>query len=754
MKISQLIAVMCLLVVSDHSHAQTTEKEIGLEEITVTAQRRAESLQEAAIPVSAVSGQTLVDQSITQAADLTRIVPSLQIAPASALTQIYLRGIGTFGANAWAEQGVAFNLDGVYLSRPSAPVGLFYDLERIEVLKGPQGTLYGRNATGGALNVLTARPNFDGLNGYVNAEFGDYSEFKTSAAINIPASDQLAFRFAGQYATHDGYLSDGYDDEDSWSTRGKLRFKNDAGTDIIVSADYAHIGGAGSGGSIMPLIGNGNEYIGSSDPRTIAEYLTRTPTPPVPQIIAQDDGYQDNDFYGIIAEANFDLGFGTLTVLPAFRKTELDFVSYASSFLIDVTEDAKQSSLEARLGGDSDHTTWVAGLYYFDESVDANQLYDQASNATYIVNSLDTKSFAAFGQLTYSLTNRFRIVGGIRSTKDNKKQDSYVESRPFVGFVPPGPPDFIPIIISIPTTATTDVDFDKVTWKAGVEFDATDESLLYANVSTGFKSGILFGGLGRNWSEPEVLTAYTIGSKNRFLDNTLQLNLEAFYWDYQDQQISHLGPTQVGTTPGGPIYGPVFLTENAGQATIYGLEASMKAQVSRNGLLSVDVQYLNTEYDKFQYLAYSTSGPAPVVGCDIAPTSLIGAAPQAMIYAVDCAGQPLTNAPRWSANVSYDHSFDLGGGGRIDLHLGTLLESSRYLSIDFLDLGKQDSYTMSNARLSFAPGSERYTVTAFVNNIEDERVFSNSLQSPAKPGTIYNQSRPPRTYGLRLSVDF
>ncbi len=747
-----LSATLSLLVASDLSYAQAPEQG-GLEEIIVTAQRREETLQNAALAVSAISGQRLVDESVSQATDLTRLVPSIQVAPASSFTQIYLRGVGTFGANAWAEQGVAFNLDGVYLSRPAAPAGLFYDLERIEVLKGPQGTLYGRNASGGALNVITAKPDFEGLGGYFNAEVGDNNAFKTSAALNAPLSEQFAMRLSGQYVERDGFLSDGYDDEETWALRGQLGFDNQSNTSITLSADFANVGGAGSGGSIMPLLST-SEYIGPSDPRTIAEYLTRPPTPPVPQIIAQDDGYQDNDFFGAIAEANIDLGFAMLTVIPAYRKTDLDFVGYAASFLVDVVEVSEQTSIEARLGGETELTTWTAGLYYFDESTEANQFFDQASNATLIISDLATESFAAFGQLTYALTDQFRLVAGLRSTRDNKVQDSYLESRPFVGFVPPGPPDFIPIILTIPTVAITDVDFDEVTWKAGIEYDAAEDSLLYASVSTGFKSGILFGGSGQNYSEPELLTAYTIGSKNRFLDNRLQLNLEAFYWDYEDQQISHLGPTQVASTPGGPIFGPVFLTENAGQATILGLEVDLVAQVSDHGLLSVNLQYLDTEYDDFQYLAYSTSGPAPVINCDVTPTTLVGATPIAAIYAVDCSGKPLVNAPEWSTNISYDHAFDLSGGSRIDLHLGTLLESSRYLSIDFLELGEQDSYMMSNARLSYTPASERYTVAAFANNLEDERVFSNSLQSPVKPGTIYNQNRPPRTYGLRLMVNF
>lgn len=726
----------------------------GLEEIVVTAQRREENLQRAAIAVSAVSGDSLVQQSITDATDITRLVPSLQITRGSANVQIYLRGVGTFAGNAFAEQGVAFNLDGVYLDRPAAPAGLFYDLERIEVLKGPQGTLYGRNASGGAINVITAKPRLGEFGGFVNAEYGNYDTIKASAAVNVPLGDNVALRVSGQHASHDGYFNDGYDDEDTQA--GRIQLKAEAGVfDILVAADYAHIGGKGSGGTITPLLfGGGDDRLGPSDPRVIAEYLSRPPTPPVPQIIATDDGFQDNNIFGISATINADLGFATLTFIPAYRDTDLNFESYASSFLIDVVEKSKQTSAELRLANDGDRLKWVLGAYYLNLDIEAEQFFNQASNGTVIDSSLETESFAVFGQATWSVTDDFRVTGGLRYTTDNKKQLTNAQTLPFVGFVPPGPPDFIPIILNIPTLAVTDVDFDELTWKAGIELDVGPRSLLYASVSTGFKSGILFSAIGRNYSDPETLTAYTVGLKNRFLDNRMQLNLEAFYWSYKDQQISHLGPVQVASTPGGPIFGPVFLTENAGAATIYGAEAELLFQLTPDDLLSANLQYLNATYDELTYQFYSTSGAAPVIGCAVTPTTLTGASPAARIFDVDCSGRPLINSPEVTLNVGYEHTFDFGESGRVILGADTRLEGDRFVSIDYSPEGTQDAFTMTNARITYETASGKYAVTAFVTNIEDEIVFSNSFQSPVKSGVFYNQLRPPRTYGVRASVKF
>jgi iron complex outermembrane receptor protein len=211
---------------------------------------------------------------------------------------------------------------------------------------------------------------------------------------------------------------------------------------------------------------------------------------------------------------------------------------------------------------------------------------------------------------------------------------------------------------------------------------------------------------------------------------------------------------QVATTPGGPIFGPVFTTENAGQATIYGAEFELQWQPTRHDVFVANLQYLHTNYDELNYQFYSTTGAPPVLGCAATLTTQIGASPQARIYDVNCSGRPVVNAPKFALNLGYQHTFDLGHSGRIIAGADTRIESSRYLSIDFLPDGRQGNYMMSNARLTWETQSGNFGVTAFVNNLEDELVFSNSLQSPAKPGTIYNQIRPPRTYGVRATFRF
>lgn len=722
----------------------------GLQDIVVTAQRREENLQKAALAVSAVAGSLLTEQGITQSTDLSRLIPAIQIQPAHSYTQIYLRGVGTFGANSYAENSVAFNLDGVYLSRPAGPSALFYDLERIEVLKGPQGTLYGRNATGGAINIITAKPKLDRLEGYVNAEYGNYDTFKGSGALNVPIGDSAALRIAGQVAQHDGYFSDGSDDERTRAVRGQF-FLAPAGSgiDLTLSVDYAHLGGVGGGGTIVPLVQD-HERLGASDPRVQAAYQSYAPTAPVPQIVIPDAGSQDNRFFGTHATLNADLGFAKLTVIPAYRWTHYDVTSMSGGFVLDINEESHQASIEARLAAQSGRLNWVLGGYLFSEKVDSDQSFDQASNRTTFLSDLDTRSAAVFGQATYSVLDNFRVTGGLRYTSDTKKQDTQTHTIPFVGFVP-GVFPLQPIFVDIPSVALSDQTAHKVTWKAGVEFDVGPRSLLYASVSTGYKSGVLFPALApANVSRPETLDAYTLGSKNRFLDNRLQLNVEAFLWKYRDQQISHLGAVNVA--PG--IFGPVFITDNAGSLTIYGAEAELVFQITPADLFSANVQYLHTKYDALEYLSYSTSGVAPAVGCPVSLTGLVGTSPSARIYDVNCAGRSGVNAPKWTINLAYEHKFDLGNSGNIRVGVNTRIQSSRFLTIDFLPAASQEGFMKSDARISYETSDGKYSLTAFVNNLENKFTYSGSVQSPVKNGVFYNRVDPPRTYGLRASLHF
>lgn len=741
----------------------------GLDEIVVTAQRRTESLQKVAVAVTAVSGDALINAGASDPVGLSRLVPSLVVQPAAGTsTSLYLRGVGSQQGNSFGENPIALNLGGVFIARPSSLGGIFYDLERVEVVKGPQGTLYGRNATGGAINVIPRKPILGEFGGNASFEYGNYNSLKSAGALNIPLGDNVAMRLATQIVERDGFLSDGYQDDSGRAVRASILAKPSDGFSILISADYFHQGGMGIGsvlspGSAFPTgVSAGyaapalSERIGGSDPRSVAALSAYAGTLFAPPFCGgfggfvssgcvappKGDGFVDSDYYGINAEIQGDLGFATLTVVPAYRRSDNRYDGYAPGFLTRTDEVSKQTSLEARLSSNGNSALqYVVGAYYFKEDQDALNFFNQGNISTAkFTPNLNTKSFAVFGQGTYALTGSFRLVAGGRYTKEDRSQ--------LTAFASGGLPGVILPTLGAPFTG--DQEFKRFTWKLGVEADIGPASLLYANVATGFKAGGFFvASPPNNTFAPEKLTAYTIGSKNRFLDGRLQFNIEAFYWDYTDQQISFVGPVQSG-----PVLVPGGVTINAGRARMYGVDTEFRVKVGEHGLFSADFQYLNAKYKSLAYTALSASGGPIRNGCSVTNGRQAnpGTPIPSRLFDIDCSGFPTINSPEFSLNMGYDHEVPVG---ELTLVLGarTRIESSRYTNVEYLPEQKQGGYMTSDAYVSLEGPDKRWSLTAFVNNIEDETILGGTVVRPVLQ-TVYAVLRPPRTYGVRASINF
>jgi iron complex outermembrane recepter protein len=739
--------------------APSAEEAGGLQDIIVTAQRREESLQKAAVAVSAVTGDSLVAAGISDTAALGRLVPSLVIAPTGGSgTGFYLRGVGTLQGNAFGENPIAFNYAGVYVARPNAPVGTFYDLERVEVVKGPQGTLYGRNATGGAINVLPKRPQLGTFGGDLSAEYGNYDSKKISGALNVAMGDSFAIRVAGQIVDRDGYLSDGYSDDSGQAARISLLFEPEGNWSVLLTADYFHQGGKGVGGVLAPGAAFGNpsgfaypgyaapalsDRIGGSDPISIA--ALRASPPPAAAFLGNGfvappkaDGFNDNTFYGVSAAIEGDLGFGTLTIIPAYRRSEPNFRFYTFGFLGDVTEIDNQTSIEVRLASKSDQALrYVLGAYYFEEDQKAvNRFFQGAISDTRFQPNLETSSKAVFAQFTYDVTDSVRLVAGGRYTDETKRTDTPVQL-----FGPAGQ--------TANTRSNASLSASKFTWKAGIEADLGPQSLLYANVATGFKAGGFFVGSVDNSFKPETLTAFTIGSKNRFMDNRLQFNVEAFYWKYKDQQISFVGPVQI--VPG--IFAAGGKTVNAGNADFYGFEADMQFAVTPQTMFSANVLYNHTKYNSLSYVAISAGGGPLRNGCAVTADTSSPVAPPARLFNVNCAGQTGLNAPEFSGSASLEHTVELGSN--LDLVLGarTQFSSSYIVSLEYLPEEKQSGYLQADASVTLKSREDKWSLTGFINNIGNKTIISNAFARPVLQ-TVYAVVAPPRTYGVRVGFKF
>lgn len=741
----------------------------GLDEIVVTAQRREESLQKVAVAVTAVSGDALVNAGASDPVGLSRLVPSLVVQPAAGTsTSLYLRGVGSQQGNSFGENPIALNLGGVFIARPSSLGGIFYDLERVEVVKGPQGTLYGRNATGGAINVIPRKPILGEVSGNASFEYGNYNNVKAAGALNLPLGENVAMRLATQIVDRDGYLSDGYQDDSGQAVRASILAKPADGWSILLTADYFHQGGMGIGsvlspGSAFPAgVTAGyaapalSERIGGSDPRSVAALATYAGTLFAPPFCGgfggfvssgcvappKGDGFVDSDYYGISAELQGDLGFATLTVLPAYRRSDNRYDGYAPGFLTRTDEVSKQTSLEVRLSSNGQSALkYVLGAYYFKEDQKALNFFNQGNISTALFTpNLGTKSYAVFGQGTYALSDSFRIVAGGRYTKEDRTQLTAFASGGLPGVVLPA--------LGAPFTGNQE--FKRFTWKLGVEADVGPASLVYANVATGFKAGGFFvASPPNNTFAPEKLTAYTFGTKNRFLDGRLQLNIEAFYWDYTDQQISFVGPVQSG-----PVLVPGGVTINAGRARMYGIDTELRVKVGAHGLLSADFQYLNAKYKKLAYTALSASGGAIRNGCSVTNGRQAnpGTAIPSRLFDIDCSGFSTINSPEFSLNLGYDHEIPVG---ELMLVLGarTRIESSRFTNIEYLPEQKQGGYMTSDLYVTLEGPDKRWSLTGYVNNVEDETILGGTVLRPVLQ-TVYSVLRPPRTYGVRASINF
>lgn len=779
--------------------APAAANQSGIQDIVVTAQRRSENLQRAAVAVSAVSGDELKAAGVTRPTDLTALVPALQVASAAGPYNLfYLRGVGNFNANAFSDSAIAFNFAGVYLGRPSSATGFFYDLERIEVVKGPQGTLYGRNATGGAINVIPKRPELGKLGGDASVEYGKYNALRFDAALNIPLGDRAAFRVAGMRVKHNGYMNDGTDDQNDYGGRASLRLDASETLKVNVVGDYFHQGGTGSGstpllaplGNPLPSTFNVNDRIGYFSPEGQAFYTSQRAGTlgrnfyPFP---ADFRPFQRNHWWGISSTIDWQTPVGTLTVIPAYREGHLDYRSYTPGFQVRQKEGSSQKSVEARFATTERYPlrAIVGAFYYKEKTDDPFESYVSNWNGQFDTGPhLSTESKALFGRLTYAVTPAIRLNVGARQTWEDKSFSGQrisltrlcglppIQNCPLAPplpygstpatltgpgqlIVPPfGPPPYggFPDLINSPQLVQTAIvinqnnsaKFKKFTWRAGADWDITPRNLLYASFETGFKAGGFFFSPAGGAFQPEKIKAFTLGSKNRFFDNKLQLNAEFFYWKYSDQQISHL--INIGGVP-------TFATQNVGKATIKGAELEARFAATSTSMLTADVQYLDAKYNEFVFTQANNSGqPIPALfngtGC---PTTGFDAATNNS-FIVNCSGRRPANSPKWTINF--------GGQQRIPLSSGEIVadarahyQTSTFVGLEYVPVEFQRSYWLVDGALTFYGPERRFSVGAFVNNLFDKTVLAQSFPTPGT--AIYStQLRSPRLYGVRAGVKF
>ena len=709
-------ALLCSLAAA--SSAQTAAPETGrLADVTVTAQKIVQPSSKTALSLTAVSGEDLRTAGATTAVGLTNLIPNVQIAPGtSGSTDISIRGIGSTNTTEVGDPATAFHIDGVYLGRPQSAGATFYDLERVEVLRGPQGTLYGRNATAGAVNLITNKPGKK-FAGEANLGVGNYGLYSFDGMVNAPVNNQFALRAVVSSSSRDGYLinksaTNGFgknrDDADNLSARvhGLVTFNAD--TKLLLTVDTSRNKGAGPG--TVP----------------IASFLNNTGAAQRTSLTNVNEGRRDDSSTGFAAEFTAQSRVGEFTYLGAYRTFDRNNLSSTNATTSLTNSKFSQTSHELRLAstGKSD-LTWVAGLYLFNEkgNIDAtftnpalaNQFGPGNPGVRFIQDPVNSKSTAVFGQATYSVTPALRLTAGLRTTSDEKSRDGRTTNLAATFNAP-----------SLVNKAK--VSYNQSTWKLGADYDLARNVLVYANVATGYKAGGYFDGsnsAGNNTYRPELLTSMEAGIKGRFLDNRLRLSAAVFSYDYKDLQISYVAINPLSNTIG-------TITTNAAKAKNTGLELEAKMAVSDSGTVNVALGLLNAKYGDFVF---------PVIA--------------GRPVAINLAGQQLDKAPNATLTLGYTHDWTLADGAAVTAYVGTRYSASYQLS-NFAVVTPiqytQPSFTRTDINVTYTAPRDKWYVQGYARNLENRNVTTGFAFS-SLTGSNFSLADP-FTIGLRAGVKF
>ncbi|MGE6696460.1 TonB-dependent receptor [Hyphomonas sp. NPDC076900] len=602
-----------------------------LESIVVTAQKRAEDVQDVPIAITALSSATLEKQRVANVTSLDNLVPGLRIAAADAAAnpKIFIRGAGLNDFNPTSSSGVGLYADGVYIGSPLAQYSAFYDLERVEVLRGPQGTLYGRNTTGGAINVIARRPTFS-PEGYADLEVGNFGSVEANFGFGGPViGDKLAFRLAGQYVEDDGYTTNAItgnkvNDAERYALRGSMLYTPDEKTDVLLSlSTFVNRGGAvqpksrqlfavdpaaaGADGVCAPAYfrsGLCTDALGFAD--TDADPYTVT---------ADVEGRDKVDLWTAALTIDRDLTDTlTLTSITAYQDVERNAHENTDSSPLQMLEayyinTQKQFSQELRLASDGEKLKWVLGAYYMNDETTSDSAYDilrilrpmfttpenptgaSPENSVVFLGypyTQETDSYAIFGQADYELAPKLFLTAGLRWSADEKSMDYATVAEQAV------------TVFEYQGSKT----FSDWSGKIGLKYDITDTTNIFASYSRGYKSGGFFGGNADSAEqiEPydnETVNAYEIGSKSDLLGARLRMNLSGFYYDYQDIQ-AYSTVERNGLT--------VQVLDNAATAEMYGAEAEFVARPISALDLSLGLAWLHAEYGDYNSLGGDYSG--------------------------------------------------------------------------------------------------------------------------------------------------
>lgn len=723
------------------------DQEFQIEEVVVTAERRSRSIQDVPIAITALRGDTLENLQITSTEDLSQYTPGLHIFAEAVGSEVYtIRGIGRTNEDLSSDSGVAVFMDDIYIARQSAANLAFFDVERVEVLRGPQGTLYGKNASGGAINILTRKPT-DEVSGWAALDYGNYDRLNIEGAVNGPlVKDKLFARLAFVSRNRDGIYTNLTTGEkgnniDTEGVRGSLRYLASDDLEIIATVDWNNAEQEGVLKSVIVDV-PGTPYI-------LKDFFTVDTFP------TQEDNIRSSRA-GTNGEQGIETYGGSLRVNNAFDNFDFSSITgyrEESSFQLEDNDRAAERSAEVSseqstwtfsqefrfVSTGEGPLTWAGGAFWFhEEGTRAQRRFSdffgpgglqgpgspevQQSITTHDT-AIDTDALAVYGQASYAVNDILSVTGGLRYTWEEKAFSVDASAVPIT-------PGGDPYSLFIPNgDFTTDVaeSWDRLTPHVGLEARFSDDLLAYASYSHGFKSGGFDGQPGGPNLEPfrhERVINYEAGLKASFLKNRLQTNLSVFYAEFKDLQQQGFSST------GLPI------TTNAADARVQGIELEIEARPTENFSISGGLSLLDTEYKDFFIEVFD-------------PT-IQGGPPFRL---VDKAGERIGIIPKYSFNVRAQYSHPLDSGARLNFGADLAGVSN---TITVFNTLWSDAYEVFNARIMWVSPDETWEAGVWVNNITDEEYYRGGGPVPDLFDTIARLGlvADPRTYGVTVRFRF
>lgn len=729
-----------------------------LDEVVVTATRREQRLQDVPVSVTAVSGEALEKTNFREVSDLQYVAPNVTFSSTNPVSNgggYQVRGVGTQTYDGGVEQTVGLVVDGVVIGLPRDPGATgFADIERVEVLRGPQGTLFGKNASAGVIQIVSKNPRIGEFSGNLDAAYGERNEQIARGAVNIPLGSTAALRVAGFHSSQDGAIpyvlhSGHVGDRDNQGVRGKLLWQPTDALSLMLTGEYQT--GFARDSVIIHQLGTNARYNALFD---------QFPIKPGPDSYrAYDDGdwTADTTVKGVSLQADYRLGDFTLTSITAYRASEMTQLSDIDHAPINIFNnsdgglDSHQFTQELRLTSPAgERLEYVAGLFYYKTDIKGwttqggdilkfvynNAAYPPAVLYGERIQSSETESYAAYGQATYALTDQVKLIGGLRYTND--KVDGSLVINPVPGRLVLGAGGMVPY--------SGQVSADNVSGRAGVQYQPSRNLMFYGTYSTGYK-GPAIDSLNGVIKEvrPETVESYEAGVKSTLWNGRWMLNAAVYSSDFKDFQAQALDMTSAT---------PRLGLTNAGLMRARGVELETNLRLTPHLTIGGSASYNDAEYKDYIGSCYTGQPVSPVAGqgCYLQPGT-------AGVYVANLAGERLANAPKWSYNLRAAYERPVGGGLKIDASTNWSWRDDAYsLTADKASI--VGAYGMLNANLGIGAENGSWRLGLYGRNVLDQMFYAsvpslnllNAFNTGGRERVISPDAF--RTIGMKLSVAF